>query len=174
MDDEDLDYAWIEEFKNIEQSYDKYYKSIPNKITSYIIFINKNNEVDHLLANQTMLDKNGIFAKEKLISLINKYKKNKRYHFIKILKYNITVDPININKLIDSSDGNTDNYMTPINNIQSIKYHDTIKMLHNINALFVLYREKSSIHLDTQKQTRRRNRKCISKTRKMPCKVKHT
>ena len=171
--DDGLDDEWIKNFKSMEQSYDKYYKSVPTKITCYIIFINKNNEVDQLLANKELLDKNGTLSKEKLITLINKYKKYNKYSFSKLLKYNITVDPININTLINQGQSNY-NYMAQINNIQSIKFHDTIHMLHSINSLFLLYREKPSCDKENKNKTRRRNIKYASKTRKLACKNKHT
>ena len=164
----DLDDAWIEDFKNIEKKYDKYYKSIPRKITCYIIFINKEKEVSHLLANTELLDDNGFFSKERLIALINKYKKNKQYKFSKLLKYNITVDPIDISTI------NNGLYMTHINTIQNIKYNETIQMLQSINSLFVLYQETEYFCHDKSKKTKRRSRKHINKTRKMPCKLKHT
>ena len=74
------EYSWIDNFNKREKEYDKYYKSTPEKITLYFLFIDKNNTVEYFLAKKVLLD-NGVLTKNKIISLINSHKDKKKYFF---------------------------------------------------------------------------------------------
>lgn len=169
----DTDYSWIEEYKKIEKDYNKYYKSSPREISGYCIFVNINNEVECLLANKMLLDKNSVLSKNSIINFINKNKNRKKYTFHKLLKYNITIDPINIDRIIKKTI-DSEEYMCELHNIQDITFQDTIEMFHRINTLFFIYREKPPINISTSNKTKRNRKRMIRKTIKIPSKNKHT
>ena len=165
------EYSWIDNFNKREKEYDKYYKSTPEKITLFFLFIDKNNNVEYFLAKKIFLD-NGVLTKNNIISLINSHKDKKKYFFYKLLKYNLTIDPENIDKLNKKTIDHQD-FLTSEKGIQDIIVKDTIEMLHSINAIFLIYKEKKDLH-KTANKTRRHHRNIICKRRKMPTNNKHT
>jgi len=164
-------YLWIDNFNKREKEYDKYYKSKPKKIILYFLFIDKTDNVEYFLSKQILLD-NGILTKNKLVSLINNHKNKKKYVFYKLLKYNVTVNPENINKLFNKNIDKNE-FLTEEKGVHDIIVNDTIEMLHSANAVFLIYKEKKQINF-TSNKTRRHYKKNISKTRKMPTNIKHT
>ena len=87
------------------------------------------------------LDNNGILTRDSLLKLVEKGKQNKKYNFQGMLKYNITIDPENVEKLLkDRISG--DEYLTYTKNIEDTKFNDTIEMFQNLNNLILLFREK--------------------------------
>lgn len=165
------DYLWIDNFNKREKEYNKYYKNKQKKIIVYFLFIDKTDTVEYFLAKKIPLD-NGILSRDKLVSLINNHKNRKKHIFYKLLKYNVTIDPENIDKLVQQKIDNSE-FLTEEKSIQDIIVKDTIEMLQSTNAIFLIYKEKKPINCISNK-TRRHHKKNISKTRKMPTNSKNT
>lgn len=169
-EEEELDYSWIEAYKKIERKYDKFYQSSPRKITVYNIFVNKAKEVEKSIPTKLILDSNSVIDKNSLLSVIEKNKNNKKYSLQKILKYNITLEPQDIQNLtlnkIDISE-----YLYKINNIEHIKFLNTIEMFQDLNSLFLIYSERSKKSpVNTNKTRKKKNILCKelrSKTHKI-------
>ena len=168
---ESEDYLWIDNFNKREREYDKYYKNKPKNIVLYFLFIDKTDTVEYYLSKQILLD-NGILSKNKLVSLINNNKSKKKYVFDKILKYNVTVNPENIDKLVKKTIDKKE-FLTEEKGIQDIIVKDTIEMLQSANALFLIYKEKKT-GTNACNKTRRHYKKITCKTRKMPTNSKNT
>ena len=84
-------------------------------------------EVNKFEALHIKLDNNGILTRDSLLKLVEKGKQNKKYNFQGMLKYNITNDPENVEKLLkDRISG--DEYLTYTKNIEDTKFNDTIEM----------------------------------------------
>ena len=146
--DNDLDCSWINNFDNTQGSYLKFYKEIPQKIKVYIFYVNKENIVDCKKKIKIKLNKEGILKKEILSMIIQKTKKS-LYILKNILKYNFTTDPENINKFITSNEKVT--LVNYVNNIQDIKYNNTIKIAQSLNALYLIYKHKEKTKNNTKK-----------------------
>ena len=56
-----------------------------------------------------------------------------------MLKYNITIDPVNIDKFIETP-GDYE-YLEPQNSLQDLKWENTIKTLSDLNSLHVIFFE---------------------------------
>ena len=145
----ELDTSWISDFELSDEAYKKFYKEKVESVKLYILYVNRNSELFHIKKNNIIIE-NTILKKENLIDILKKYKvyQKKEYMPLSILKYNITINPENITKNIS----NIDNYLTSENSIEDIYWNDSILFLHNINSLYIVYKEKwKSKHSNTKK-----------------------
>lgn len=172
MDIEDTDFTWIEDFHNREKEYDKFYKAVPQQVTGYLLFIDRKGEVKKFEALRINLANNGVLLRDILLKLIARGKQKKKYIYQGLLKYNITIAPENIEKLVTGKIADNE-YLTYTQDIEDIKFNDTIEMFQNLNNVVLLFREKS-LNLISLNKTKRNYREGFSKTRKIPTKTKHT
>ena len=171
--EEEIDYSWIDNYNNIEKKYDKFYKTEPTKIRVFSIFLDKNIEAVSVLSEKVLLDEKCILKKNNLLKIIEKNKQNKKYSLYKMFKYNIIIDPLNINKIITDKINDSE-YMNKVDTISDIKFYNTIKMFHTINSLFLVFNErvcKSNTQLNKTKRSYKNKR---YKTQKLPSRNKHT
>ena len=146
--DNDLDCSWINNFDNTQGSYLKFYKEIPQKVNVYIFYVNKENIIEYQKKFKIKLNKDGILKKENLSIIIQKTKKP--FYILKnILKYNFTTNPEDINKFIASNEKVT--LVNYVNNIQDIKYNETVKIAQSLNALYLVYKHKEKTQNNTKK-----------------------
>ena len=87
--------------------------------------------------------------REEIIGILKKkstnYENNKKYKILSILKYNISLNVEDVfsflkNKSVTSY---TDDFLTSIKNIDTIKFDKTINMFQDLNDLFFIFYEKS-------------------------------
>ena len=172
MDMEDNSFDWIEEYKKRENEYDKFYKSKQKKLAVYLFFIDKGSNINNIEALCIHLNDKGILSKDKLLRLIERGKQGKKYIFQKLLKYNVTVSPEEIDKLILDKIP-SDEYFSHSTSIEDVYINDTIEKFHSLNNVILLFREKLRNYSSLNK-TKRNRKNVFSKTRKIPTKNKHT
>lgn len=152
--DNDLDCDWINSFHETEKNYIHFYKDTPQTIKIFFYYINKENILENTATKNLHLSKEGVLEKERLIAIINK-NKTPNYKLRNILKYNFTLEPENINKYIDSniSSNITNEYLINYkNNIQDIKFNNTIKVAQKINGLFLIFKYKEKYNNNNTKK----------------------
>src|SRR6056300_1625093 len=83
-DDEKLDTCWINEFKSNEDKYNDFYKEPVNSVIVYLLYVNKENEVQHIHKDRCLIDNNnGMLKREIIIAFI------KRYHHLFSINYKL-------------------------------------------------------------------------------------
>ena len=148
----ELDTNWISEFEIEDAGYKQFYKEKIKSIKIYILYVNKQQELFHIKKEICPIT-DTILSKKHLIDILNQHKtyRNKNYTPLSILKYNITLNPDNINDYLSESQETYD-FLSAETNIESIPWFDSILFLHNINSLYIVYREKwKSKHNGTKK-----------------------
>ena len=88
----ELDNKWIENYEIKELDYNDFYKDDVKYIKTYSLHINKGLILENINEENFILETNNILKKHELISIINKYKndkKEKKVKLLSILKYNI-------------------------------------------------------------------------------------
>jgi hypothetical protein len=103
-----------------------------------------------------------------------------KYSLLSILKYNITLEPINLKTFIKykadiRSQG--DEFLTSIKKIDSISFEKTISMFQDLNDLFILFYEAESRQEDPQNpqaNTKEEKSKDLAKTKKIYLKYSNT
>jgi len=147
----EIDTNWISEFEDTDQYYDKFYRCPIQQIKLFILYVNRDNTLVHIKKQKQKITKN-ILEKERLIELLkeNMNYKNKEYRPISILKYNIDISPENVKDFI--VDTEKYNFLNTQQNIENIRWNDTIELFHDINSLYLIFYEKwKSLHKGTRK-----------------------
>ena len=147
----ELSTEWVTDFEIEDKNYKKFYKEKVKSIKLYFLYINREQQLFHIKKSNIEI-KDTILYKSELIELINKHKQyqNKIYTPLSLLKYNITLEPTNINEYI-LNDSNFD-YLKAERNIQDIPWYDSILFLKSINSLYIVYKETwKTKHTNTKK-----------------------
>lgn len=66
----------------------------------------------------------------------------KRYTLLSLLKYNITLEPLDITHFLKNTNSYT--YLNSIKNIDAIHFEKTINMFQDLNELVMIFYEKSN------------------------------
>jgi hypothetical protein len=146
---EDLDTSWIEEFEKIDNDYKNYYTEELSFIKIHFIYLNKNNDIEKIHQEKTILKNKGILNKDELYEIIkNNNSINKtRYNLSSILKFIIDIEPIHLKTFLRNNDKNIGNsYLESIKNIDSIKFNKSITLFHDLNNLFIFFTEKNNLN----------------------------
>jgi hypothetical protein len=142
--EEILDTKWIDEFKEQESNYNDYYKEPVTAINIYLLYVNKDNELEHINSDKCLFNESGLLKREIIISLIKRYQVlfSVHYKLLSLLKYNIDLEPTEIKDFTDE-DFNTSNkrFLHSEKYLEDIRYNDSIHMFQDLNALFFLFYE---------------------------------
>ena len=155
QDNEELDESWVNEYKLEEHNYNAFYKEIPLSIKVFFLYIGSDKNITSLKEDMVLLDENGILEKNILVDVIKNNEKNNNlsYRLSHLLKYNFNINPEEVINYINNTDNSTDNYLTPLKNLNSIKFVETVCIFNDINALFMIFQEKET---HTNKSTTRK------------------
>jgi hypothetical protein len=139
-----LNNDWIINFDKMDKIYKDYYKDDLYYINLNFIYINKNNEIQKIKQEYFLMTTPNYILREEIIEILKKnmYDNNCRYSLLSILKYNITLDTNNVSNFL-KDDIDTD-YLTIINNVDSIKFEKTIHMFQDLNDVIFIFNEKSN------------------------------
>ena len=173
--DENLDDAWIKKFTESDKLYLDFYKDDVYYTDIHFVYVNKNNEIVKINQESFLFNNKNYISRDELVGLIkrNSIVDSTRYSIMSILKYNITLDPNEIKIFVCGEDDVT-SYMTPINNIDTVKYDKTINMFQDLNDLIIVLYEKPAtnpnnstrkiyLHKKTNDKTREGTRKQYKK-----------
>jgi len=167
-----LDTSWIEEFEREEKDYKEYYRKDLQSIKVHCIYVNKNNDIDKIKEEKIFMRQPNYLSGDQVLTLIkkNSIQDHVKYSLLSILKYNITLEPINLKTFIKykadiRSQG--DEFLTSIKKIDSISFEKTISMFQDLNDLFILFYETDSRQTDPQNP-----QASAEKEPREPCKTK--
>ena len=144
-----LDDDWIKKFENVDADYKDFYKDDLYYINLTFIYVNRENEIEKIKYESFLLSKPNHILREEILQILKKssIEDERRYSLLALLKYNITMDPDDIQKYIalDASIHTVErNYLSIIKNIDSISFDQTISMMHDLNDLILVFYEKSN------------------------------
>jgi hypothetical protein len=142
---EDLDVIWIKDFENLDNEYKSYYTEELSFIRIHSIYVNNDNDIEKLREEKIILKIPGFLQKEELLSIIkhNSYSNDIKYSLLSILKFNINIEPSNLNNFLRSKDKNIGSFfLQSIKNIDTIKFDKSISLFHDINEIIIVFHEK--------------------------------
>jgi hypothetical protein len=137
--DEEIDESWVTIYKDANKEYDIFYKEDVNVITISSIYINNKNEIQEITSDKKELSVLNYLTGPEITEFI-KCKMNLLNGNIKnigIFKYNITVDPENVEYLLKHNE--KFNYLTPVKKIKDIFFEPTISFFKDLNELIILF-----------------------------------
>ena len=137
-----LDDEWIEKFDKNDKLYQEFYKDDLYYVNLRILYINRDNEIEKLKQESLLLSNPNFISNEEIVEILkkNSIDNHKRYFLLSILRYNITLEPHDINNYLLNEDKH--NYLSIIKNIQDIKFNRSINMFHDLNDLIIIFYEK--------------------------------
>jgi len=165
----ELDNRWIENYEMKELDYNDFYKDDVKYIKTYSLYINKSLILENINEENFILENNNVLKKHELISIINKYKNDKKEKKVKllyILKYNINLDSDNVFEYLKQETENN-LFLESIKSIDNINFDPSISMFEDLNSLFFIFVESNNIEKSqtkriflhsNQKKTKKRNK----------------
>lgn len=165
----ELDNKWIENYEIKELDYNEFYKDDVKYIKTYSLHINKSLILENINEENFILEDDNILKKHELISIINKYKndkKEKKVKLLSILKYNINLDSDNIFEYLKQETENN-LFLESVKSIDNINFDPSISMFEDLNSLFFIFVETNNIEKSqtkriflhsNQKKTKKRNK----------------
>ncbi len=164
---EDLDTTWLED----EKLYNNYYLEDIEIIKITNIYTNKSGEIEKINESHYVLKTPNILTAGELNSLLDKSHKP-----ISILKYNISLESKDINKVLKNSKciDFLQNYLVTIDDLSNISnlnisFEKTINIFQSLNNVIVIYGSHTCA-----KKTRKRNILVLNKTIRKQLKGKLT
>ncbi len=177
MDNEDigeLDDSWIHEFDKKEDEYNIYYTEDLSFIKIHFIYINNNNEIEKIKEEKIILKNEGFLQKEELLGIIkHNLKINEiKYSLLSIAKFNINLEPTHLKTFLKNKNNDFgNNFLTPIKNLDTIKFEKSITLFHDINELLIIFHNKNntfnSISSEKKETHNYTKKNIILKTKKM-------
>ena len=165
----ELDNKWIENYETQELDYNDFYKDDVKYIKTYSLYINKSLILENINEENFILENNNVLKKHELISIINKYKNDKKENKIKllsILKYNINLDSDNVFEYLKQETENN-LFLESVKSIDNINFDPSISMFEDLNSLFFIFVESNNTEKSqtkriflhsNQKKTKKRNK----------------
>jgi len=135
-----MDIEWINEFEKEDKLYENFYKENIKQINICYFYIDESNDISNIIKEKYTLQKENILTKEELVYLIkhNCIKKEKKHRLLSILQYNYKGNTENIiSNVNDMTD--EENYLSSLHYINEVKWEPTIKFMHNLNTLYIIY-----------------------------------
>ena len=145
-----LDENWINEFEETDKHYQNYYSENVSYINNYYIYVNKLNEIENIKHEKYFIKTPNVVSREEIIEIL-KNTIQKKYSILHILKYNINLDPSEINTFLSNPEKY--NFITSLKRIDSVYFDKTIYMFQDLNDLMFIFYENDS----NEKKTRRQN-----------------
>jgi hypothetical protein len=146
---------WSSNLQQKEEEYTDFYQHDVEEIKVFFFFVNKENIIDKITEEIVALEETNILKKEQIIELIhnNMQQSGIRYNVDSILKYNITLAPLEITNFINTND--TPEYLNVVESIDDLYFEKTITSFYDLNSLIIIFRE-------TQKKVKTSNTKKLS------------
>ena len=132
---------WSTNLQQKEEEYTDFYQHDVEEIKAFFFFVNKDNIIDKITEEIVALEETNLLKKEQIIALIhnNMQQSDIRYNVDSILKYNITLAPLEIKNFINTND--SPEYLNVVESIDDLYFEKTITSFYDLNSLFIIFRE---------------------------------
>ena len=135
------DTSWIDDYKKAESAYNDFYKEPVNTVTLYLLYVNKDNELDHCHTDKCVVSEDGYIKRDVILSFIKRYKL--RYKLLSLIKYNIDLEPTDIHDFLYEDMTDSDKrFITSEKYLNDIRFDKSIHMFQDMNALFFIFYEE--------------------------------
>lgn len=158
-----LDTNWIEEFEKIDNQYEIFYNEDVSFISLHYVYIDRFNSVQTMKEETIFMEKKNILSRDELIRILkkNSFHNETHYTILSILKYNLDVDPCDVEHFLSSN--NSTSYLSLVKNIDSIPFKKTITMFQDLNDIIILFYEKCKSRDKTKRILSPSHKKTIRK-----------
>ena len=133
----DLDIKWIEEFESLDENYKAFYSEDITYINFNYIYVNKENDVEKVKKETLLLKDPNYISREEIIGILKKNYKvsDKQYTILSILKYNINLEPSDIQHFLKKPSNPKPSNPNPNPNPNYITDNSFLNSIQNIDAI---------------------------------------
>ena len=147
MDSLDLDISWIEKHERMNNIHTNYQREPMDSVKMCYIYVNLYSEIEKVIYENENLGQidssnNRIISKERVLQIVqNKKMLNDtlKYTIDTILVYNVSIEPENIQKYVNSENVLPFLKVFPI--IDEILIHPSIFIFHEINCIYFIFKQ---------------------------------
>ena len=134
----------IVKFKQEDKLYADFYKDDNYYIDIHYVYVNRLNEIVKIRREPFILTRPNTICRDELIGILkrNSTDDSVPYSILSILKYNITVNPEDVQGFIKDSEQET--FLSTVTNIDDIRLERTISMFQDLNDIMFVFYEKPS------------------------------
>jgi hypothetical protein len=154
LEDKQLDSKWIEDFELQDKNYESFYTEDINHINFHCIYVNRNNDIEKIKEEKLLMKTPNYISRDEMIGILKKNSiiNNKRYIVLSIVKYNINLEPSDINFFLKPSKQLDSTFLTSVTNIDAIPLEKSISMFQDLNDIFIIFSETigKSTKIDTK------------------------
>lgn len=124
-DEEELDNTWVDNYKINEEKYNEFYNEQVNTIKVFFMYISNEQVVVNIKQEVLTLSVSGVLKREQLITLIKEkqYLHKIKYKLFSVVKYNIDLQPEEVDEFITVSVSDSDS--NTISNSNTISVSDS-------------------------------------------------
>jgi hypothetical protein len=144
MDSLDLDISWTEKHERLLNIHQNYQKEHMNSIKICYIYVNLQSEIEQVICEHEalgQLQNKSIISKERVLQLVQNKKNlnNFKYSVDSILLYNVSVEPENIQKYVNSDI--VEHFLKVYPIVDEILIHPSIFIFHEINCIYFVFKQ---------------------------------
>lgn len=166
-----LDDSWINTFEKCDKPYIDFYKEDVFMVNINTLYINKDNTIEKVAEEKFFMQKPNIISREEIIGIIKKKSlvNGNNYSLLSIIKYNITLNPEDINIFLKTKELDYYNnfFFSTLKNIDTVVFDKTIITFQDLNTLFIIFYEKEKSSIQNVNNTKKIYLKsCNSKNKK--------
>ena len=162
-----LDDQWIKKFEEEDKKYEDFYKEDNYYVNLYFTYINQENNVEKIKQEKFFMNLPNYITKEEIVYLLKKnmIMDNTKYSIFSLLKYNMTLEPEDIQSYLNRQEEYNDNFsfLKTIKNIDTIFFEKTISSFQDLNSLFFILRENSKKSNDNKQSLKNTKKIYIKK-----------
>ena len=149
MDSLDLDISWIEKHERMNNIHTNYQREPMDSIKMCYIYVNLYSEIEKVIYENENLGQidssnNRIISKERVLQIVqNKKMLNDtlKYTIDTILVYNVSIEPENIQKYVNSENFTSEPFLKVYPIIDEILIHPSIFIFHEINCIYFIFKQ---------------------------------
>lgn len=174
IEEEELDTSWLDHFKAAEYNYKHFYKEPVQSVQLSLLYINSRGRPVVRRGAPPLATTDGGWIKRERIMAELKYYQKQKYKLHSVLRYNIDLNPEEIDTYVHTPVTPHDPFLTAVNYLDDIHFRDSVALFHDLNALYFIYvsvidktlQQTKKIKL-THKTTRNKSKKNLKITKEI-------
>lgn len=142
--EETLEDGWLQQFEKTDQLFCHFYKEDVCYVNLQFIYVNRENTIDKIKRQTFLMSTPNTITENEMFELLkrNSIEHDKRYSLLSILKYNIHLEPDEVDMYLQGQVSDA-SYLTLVKHLDNVTFEKTIHMFQDLNNLvFLLYEKK--------------------------------
>jgi hypothetical protein len=150
---DNLDVSWLENHKRMLNIHENYQREYMDTIRICYVYINEKSEIDKVISEREhllLIGKYKGLPKERVLQIVQNKKiinNVDKYTLDSILLYNVSIEPENIQKYVNSENILSDPFLKIYPIVHEIEIPPSIFIFHEINCIYFIFKQIDANHL---------------------------